>query len=1463
MKVFFKNKNFIIFLFSCNLFFIILKDCDKIEPILIDNKCHLTYCEQSKFNNNECSINNTYIKTQWLNNIIRVSEDYFRYINVVSNKNGDIFIETSPTNDNSKRIFYGLKTNGRPYFQNQTGETPFYIFNELTTELKRHYSELYNIVLNNNKEYLMSISTEGFVETYDFDNHQRKFTSYNNFVQMYNTYTSIYNYGFTFENGNNYYIIFPFYAHGNQNGFGESDYLYVYRYHFSDSIDVSVSTSYSKTLSETSLYCLQGKISGCFKSNSKIYCLFHHNEKNYMSSVYDFDLKYNGLFYGVEDIIEDVNSFFKGVHLKDEIIAIYYYPPSSKEYGQIIIGNIDGFYQYYINKKISISINVQLNNQLYYNDFIKINENRLCITSVSASNTHKIYIIIVALFNEYVNARIYYYSIEFYQLYHFNVYGDVKLYLYNNYISYSSCVCNEDSCKETIPFYSTLILFSYPNCLDASIDLIEYLSNNTMNVNDFEINLTDYFKIDNNIFGYIFKYIKIINIFQSSSLKLIIKKDSSTISNNKELAENEILKFSYDETEILKGDYKIEYEGVATEPEENIYDKYPEQIDTSYQESVTYEYKKSIYTGKRSYYIIKVVEDLSSDCLAPCQLCYKINQTCIYKLKEVITETISITHEITNEIINKQTDKKTIENTNEITNIKTIKENTNEPMTDIKTYNDLIYDNSDSVFNYSDVPLYQNNCTIEDIMNNGCNQKINSNQVKQAYKQIRKDILNEDYNKENVVIKTDNAAFQVTKYDDQNSNNTLSYVDIGKCEEIIKHKYNISESLIILKTDIKNDDSTATYVQYEIFNPYNLAKIELDICKDTTTTIKAPTILEDKAKELYDNMQEQGYNLFNSSDSFYHDICTRYTTEYGTDMIISDRKKILEKYNSVPLCQDNCVFATYDTSTNLTTCICQVKTKNITLEIIDILFGKRDLIKDFYLVFSYSNFRVMKCYKLLFSKDGLINNIGSYILLAFILIFIILLIIYYFVEKKNLKRSIEIIIKEKYLLAIRKYKELKEKNNKSHLKKGKNILKTMTVKITGKKINEKNSTEISLDGNEKKYKKKENNKVSNSKNKKKEKDRLKTFNFNSRKEMDIKKAKSYNKFNQLKFNKNGPPKKSKSKKKKLVDKSADSNLIEDKSNYTKQDLKKTSFNIPLFPKSKSKIKIKKKKIYNTNNNIYNIEKYKKGKITHKLTNIKSEKFEKNFTQSFKNNKLNSTKLKKIKIDNIFSFMTEFELNLLEYKNALKMDKRRFFQFYWSFLKRGNVILYAIMPYDDYNLRSIKIILLLISFSLNLTINGFFFNDDSMHKLYVDNGNFNFINQIPQIIFSTLISTSVNSILKLIALTGKDILLIKQQSTMEYALMKSKSVEKCIMIRVITFFIISFVFFLFYWYYISCFCAVYINTQLILIHDTLFSFITSILYPFGYCFLPAILRTIALRDNKKDKKCIYNTSILLS
>ena len=197
------------------------------------------------------------------------------------------------------------------------------------------------------------------------------------------------------------------------------------------------------------------------------------------------------------------------------------------------------------------------------------------------------------------------------------------------------------------------------------------------------------------------------------------------------------------------------------------------------------------------------------------------------------------------------------------------------------------------------------------------------------------------------------------------------------------------------------------------------------------------------------------------------------------------------------------------------------------------------------------------------------------------------------------------------------------------------------------------------------------------------------------------------------------------------------------------------------------------------------------------------------------------------------------------------------------MKKKQLILFTFTLANDYNLLSLKISLFLLSFSLYFTINGFFFSDDTMHKIYEDQGDFNLIYQIPQILYSSVISAIINMILKTLSLSEKNILIIKQEKDINKAIIKSKSIEKCLKTKFFIFFIISIVLLTFFWYFISCFCAVYINTQIILIEDTLISFGLSMIYPFGLNLLPGFFRLPALKAKNKDKKCLYSTSKLVA
>ena len=148
----------------------------------------------------------------------------------------------------------------------------------------------------------------------------------------------------------------------------------------------------------------------------------------------------------------------------------------------------------------------------------------------------------------------------------------------------------------------------------------------------------------------------------------------------------------------------------------------------------------------------------------------------------------------------------------------------------------------------------------------------------------------------------------------------------------------------------------------------------------------------------------------------------------------------------------------------------------------------------------------------------------------------------------------------------------------------------------------------------------------------------------------------------------------------------------------------------------------------------------------------------------------------------------------------------------------------------------------------------------MHKIYEEQGKFQFLYQLPQIIYSFLISSVFNIPLNILALSDDDILKLKNDKSNNNLEQKEKTLLKKLRIKFLLYFIISTIFLLFLWYYISMFCAVYVNTQIHLIQDSLISFGLSIFYPFGIYLLPGIFRILSLSNKKK--KYFYIISYIL-
>ena len=225
--------------------------------------------------------------------------------------------------------------------------------------------------------------------------------------------------------------------------------------------------------------------------------------------------------------------------------------------------------------------------------------------------------------------------------------------------------------------------------------------------------------------------------------------------------------------------------------------------------------------------------------------------------------------------------------------------------------------------------------------------------------------------------------------------------------------------------------------------------------------------------------------------------------------------------------------------------------------------------------------------------------------------------------------------------------------------------------------------------------------------------------------------------------------------------------------------------------------------------------------------------------------------------------TDYELNWLTYEDALKYDKRDCCSYYCSLIRSKQLFIFTFCSFNDYNSGIIKKFMFFLSFALHYSVNALFFTDSTMHQIYLDEGKFNFNYQIPKIIYSALISTFIlRLMLHTLILTDKDILAVKLQKTKEEAINMKKKKLKCIIIKYTIFFILNFILLVLFWYYLTCFNAIYKNTQIYLIENTFISFGLSLFYPFIINIFPSMIRICSIKSSNKNQNYGYKLSQII-
>ena len=211
---------------------------------------------------------------------------------------------------------------------------------------------------------------------------------------------------------------------------------------------------------------------------------------------------------------------------------------------------------------------------------------------------------------------------------------------------------------------------------------------------------------------------------------------------------------------------------------------------------------------------------------------------------------------------------------------------------------------------------------------------------------------------------------------------------------------------------------------------------------------------------------------------------------------------------------------------------------------------------------------------------------------------------------------------------------------------------------------------------------------------------------------------------------------------------------------------------------------------------------------------------------------------------------------LNYEDALKKDKRTFIQLYISLIKRKHLFIFSFILQSDFNSLILKIFLFFFTFTIYLIINALFYSDSTMHKIYVDQGKFDFTYQLPQMIYSLLISTILKLLLNFLGLYEEEIVeLKKNKKNKEKIFLKIKK-------KIIIFFILTYILLFLFWIYLGCFCYVYKNTQIHLLKDVISSFSISLITPFFVVLLPCFMRIYALKDKNGKRSVLYKISNIL-
>ena len=669
-------------------------------------------------------------------------------------------------------------------------------------------------------------------------------------------------------------------------------------------------------------------------------------------------------------------------------------------------------------------------------------------------------------------------------------------------------------------------------------------------------------------------------------------------------------------------------------------------------------------------------------------------------------------------------------------------------------------------------------------------------------------------------------------------------IDFSECEKVLKEKYPTKQFRILqINIENPNEKCLTDQVEYKIYDEEG-QEIDLSICKDATIKIeyeiKDTSMLD--IKKISD-LKEKGIDAFDIKSDFFNDICYSYSDgDSGSDMILSDR--VTDLYQNYSLCGVGCDYDSFNIDKMSANCNCEVK-QEVSAEVEEGNF--ESYIKSAFLA---SNFGVIKCYKIVFSLKGKLNNIGFWIFAALVL-FHFPINFFYFIRGTN---PVETYIN----------KEMDDKGYTSNSKNNKNKIKSAK---SSKSL--RNQSKENL-----KNKRHKKNSSINESNNPPPKNGNKKINLNDNIKLKLQ-------FNDIIYenediNYKSPFKKNKSKVNELNTIYTDENQTDN--NYENENrIIESPRKINKFRKFKRNFKniiteLESNEVLNENkkvnfkmhiNSDKNVEKHLP------LETIKERNKDIALKKKVKNNSYSLILINADNTGNHNPLKSNYILNNYDYDEAIKYEQRSFLRIYFIYLISKDNVLNIIFFNPPLELKPLRLCIFIFSYSCDLALNALFYLSDNISDKYHYTGPNKELYSIINNIAISLVSTIVSYILlyffqSLTQSSDKIEDLFKAQESLLKAdknyIVNEKTkrkiandlnkIIKCLKIKIMCFIIFEFVFMLFFFYYVTAFCQVYQSTQISWLLDCISSYLISLLISLSLSLICSILYKIAIKYHRK-------------